>query len=113
MNGIKVESMYSDELPRRLQGTETYLITKNRGKLTLEDVEDSMRDYGFEGFICIVLNVGQDSYQGWNEGDNQKDQVYVSVIDEGLDCPVCKQLTPLISWCPQCGKRIDTLEEIE
>lgn len=110
MKGIKVESMYSDQLPRRLQGTETYLITKSRGKLTLEDVEESMRDYGFEGFVCIVLSIKQDAYAGWNDDDKEKDQVYASLIDEGLDCPVCKQLTPLIEYCPKCGKRIDTLE---
>lgn len=108
--GISVESMYDHELPSRLRGTDTYLIKKSRGKLTLDDVEESLREKGFEGFICIVLKITQDGYAGWGDEDENKDQVFASIVDDGLTCPVCKQLTPLISYCPECGKRIDTLE---
>ena len=71
--GISIETMYDHELPPRLRGTDTYLIKKNRGKLTLEDIEESFREKGFEGFISIVLQISQDSYVDWPDGEEQKD----------------------------------------
>lgn len=111
MKGVKVEYMTGLELPPRLQGTESYLITKKRGKITLEDIEESLKEIGCDGYVCIVLKIMQDGYDGWTDSDSTEDRVYASFIDDAYDCPVCRQLTPYIHYCPECGKKIDTIKE--
>jgi hypothetical protein len=110
MKGVKAEWKSGSELPRRLQGTETYLVTKTRGKLTLDEIEEALKAKGLEGWFCIVLRVAdEDTYTGWELEEPKGDMVYVSFIDEACDCPVCRQLTPFIGYCPECGHRIDTI----
>lgn len=110
MRGVKAEWMTDGKLPHGLRGTESYLVTKTRGSLTLDDIVESIKERGMEGYVCVVLKIMQDGYIGWGDGQDPKgDCVIATVIDEGCVCPVCQQMTPLITYCPECGKRIDTL----
>jgi len=45
-----------------------------------------------------------------NDETPKGDVVDVCIIGEDSPCPVCSQLVPLIMYCPECGKRIDTTE---
>ncbi|MBQ7620814.1 MAG: hypothetical protein IJV02_00165 [Candidatus Methanomethylophilaceae archaeon] len=109
---VKVEFLLPSERPRGLSETETYKVTKSRGKLTLEDIEDAFKEYGVEGYVSIVLKISENDYSGWDDDETPKgDMVYATVIDEGLNCPICGQLTPLIRYCPECGACIDLLNK--
>lgn len=109
---LRAEWLMDSELHPALRGTETYRVTKTRGKLTLEDIEESLAKAGMEGWSVILLKIGLDQYSGWGDSERPEgDQVLVTVIDEGLLCPVCKQLTPYIHYCPECGKKINLYPE--
>jgi len=104
---VKAEWVPSTERARYKEG-EMWRVTKSRGKLTLDDISDSLRSAGVEGYTMILMKIG-DTYVGWNDDTPKGDVVDVYIIEEGSPCPVCSQMVPLIMYCPECGKRIDTL----
>ena len=105
---VKAEWISTCERVRYKEG-ELWRVTKSRGKLTLDDISDALRDAGVEGYIVMLLKIG-DTYDGWNNDNSKGDAVDVYIIEEGSPCPVCSQMVPLIMYCPECGKKIDTLE---
>lgn len=106
--GVKAEWVPSFDRIRYKDG-EMYRVTKSRGKLTLDEITDALRDAGVEGYAVVLLRIG-DVYDGWNDEIPKGDIVDVPIVDEGSACPVCSQLVPLIRYCPECGKRIETIE---
>ena len=104
---VKAEWLSPFERVRYKNG-DVWRVTKSRGKLTLDDISDALRDAGVDGYMMILLNIG-DTYIGWNDDTPKGDVVDVYIIEEGSTCPVCSQMVPLIMYCPECGKRIDTL----
>ena len=109
---VRCEYVSANDLPNRFKGTENYRISKTRGRLTLDDIEEALkRTGGDDGFYMIVLNIRQDSYTGWEMGEEKGDSVIVQYIYEGEPCPLCAEITPPMYYCPHCGKKLIWEEE--
>lgn len=85
------------------------IITKRRGKLTLDEIEDALR-YGagnqYCGHYAILLNCSAATLGGsgyFDEDMPKGDEVSLYPLDEGETCPVCDSLTPPYNYCPVCG----------
>lgn len=101
--GIKVEGAYDRHDISVLR------ISKARGKLTLDEIEDTLR-YGNNNMWCghyaIILNCSEATLDGpgiFDEDEPAGDAVDLYPIEEGEFCPVCGKYTPPFVSCPNCG----------
>ena len=102
--GIKIEGAYDrhDNVVVR--------ITKSRGRLTLDEIEDALR-YGDGQRWCdhyaILLNCSESTVGGNGLYDFEEppvgDTVDLYPIDDGEMCPICGNFTPPFTYCPTCG----------
>lgn len=85
-------------------------IKKNRGKLTLNEIEDVLRHSGngmFQGHYIIVINASEASCGGsdyWEMEEPVGDVVDLYVVSQEDKCPVCNKYVPPFEWCPHCGE---------
>lgn len=103
--GISLSGGYDDT------GTYTVTIKKRRGKLTLDEIEDAIRDAGIDyyGYYALLLNLNEGALEGpcyWY-GDPPGDSVVLYRIEDGENCPVCQKVTPLLTYCPHCGEKLN------
>ena len=73
-------------------GVSRYLISKRRGKLTLDEVQDACREHLGEGYHCvwqwrIRAEGGNDCWLEEDEGDC----VIIETAEPTCSCPVCLQ----------------------
>lgn len=84
-------------------------IQKQRGRLTLEEIEEVLRlacNGLWQGHYAIILNCTESSCggDGWGDEEDPKgDAVDLYKLEEGEYCPVCSNFTPPYNYCPQCG----------
>ena len=84
-------------------------ITKQRGKLTLEEIEDILRydeRQRFFGCYAIILNCSEATMGGngmYFEEDQKGDAVDLYPVEEMEDCPICGKMLPPFTYCPTCG----------
>lgn len=84
-------------------------VRKKRGKLSLEEIEDFLRysDSGaYQGDYVAILRAGESTCggSGWmDEEEDPGDAADLYRIEPGEKCPVCKNETPYIQYCPECG----------
>ena len=102
--GISLTGGYDDT------GIYTVTIEKKRGKLTLDEIEDAIRDAGADYFshYALLLNLNEGAMEGpgyWFE-EAQGDRALLYRIEDGEKCPVCQKVTPLLTYCPYCGEKL-------
>ncbi len=101
--GITVEQEYTES------GAMRAIVRKSRGKLTVEEIQDALRESVVESgggcyhFVVIIKATEDTGYQGWMDDEDRGDTVELWEIFEGDTCPVCGQLTPPFDNCPNCG----------
>ena len=47
-----------------------YIITKKRGKLTLEEILEALRNYDEDKYF-VIIDARSDTYQGWNDTEKK------------------------------------------
>lgn len=104
--GITVESSFDDY-------REVYTVIKKNGRLTVEEIQEALSDVGIEGYVTIVLHVGQMLDDGWTDPNEKKgDACSTFLIMEGNDCPVCRKMSTLRQYCPECGRILQGYNEV-
>lgn len=105
--GIEITQVY---IQSHTDTTRTAVkITKKRGKLTLDEIEDLLRyenGQSWCGHYIILLNCSEATLEGSSwfvEEEPKGDVVYLHKIEGDDSCPVCGQLTPPFDYCPSCG----------
>ena len=102
--GMSVESVWEN-------GSDRYDIVKKKGRLTLEEIQEALGEQGVEGYVAIILRVG-DLFDGWSdESQNEGDSVTCYPIDEGEKCPVCQKISTVHMYCPSCGNFLKEVKE--
>ena len=92
-------------------------ITKRRGRLSVEEVDDLLRHEGFGewwGHYAIVLNCTESTIGGnglFDFDEPKGDTLDLYKIDEGEECPVCGQFTPPYVYCPNCGSKWSDIDQ--
>lgn len=93
-----------------VHGNSVLLLSRKRGKLGMEEVEDFLRysPYGaYQGNWVILLRAGEETCgdPGWLAGENQKGDLWeLYQVETGEKCPVCRRELPNFQWCPVCGE---------
>lgn len=91
------------------RGRPALQITKKRGKLTLDEIEDLLRyesGQRYCGYYAIILNCSEATVDGgglYLEGEQKGDSIDLYQIEDGNTCPVCGKYTPPFEYCPSCG----------
>lgn len=84
-------------------------ISKARGKLTLEEIQDLLlyeNGQQFCGHYAILLNCSEGTIGGngvYLEEDSKGDSVALYQVEQEGTCPVCGENTPPFEYCPNCG----------
>lgn len=104
MRGINVEYNYN-------KGDNFYTVTKSRGRLTLDEVQEALSEKGLEGYAMMGFHVGRDLDSGWVLDEPKGDAIDVAITDGWGDCPFCKRLLPPLVWCPKCDHKMKLREE--
>jgi len=92
------------------------IFRKARGKITIEDLIETMqsRDFlwSFEGLPFVWQFMPRESrYDDWGVDDEPKgDTVALSFADDDTPCPVCGE-THYWQYCPECGHKLTFKEE--
>ncbi len=105
-----------------MHGNTVLTISKQRGKLTLDEIEEILRyEEGQRlcGRYAILLNCSEATVGGnglWECESNSGDAVDLYPLSEYENCPVCGTCLPPFEYCPNCGvswkdtsKNIETL----
>ena len=99
---------------RDLYGLLGVRITKARGKLSLDEVYETLK-YGeggkFNGHYALIINASESTCGGndlWMEEETKGDEVFLNEIHDNEDCPVCGALLPNFEHCPRCGCALNT-----
>lgn len=90
-------------------------ITKRRGKLTLDEIEDILRydrdpnHRELNGHYAIILNCSEETCGGnglfeFGASDPPGDCVDLYPVNSMDDCPVCGSMLPPFEYCPNCGE---------
>ena len=94
---------------------ERYIIraTKKRGKISVAEIQDAMRDKRIEGVFCIIFGAGPDGHQctGFDE-DYGGDVVDIQIVEEDYTCPICGRDEPITRYCPTCGEFVNRRREL-
>lgn len=91
------------------RGHQALQITKKRGKLTLDEIEDLLRyqdSQRYCGQYVIILNCSEETVDGGGlflDAEQKGDAVDLYQIEDGNTCPVCGKYTPPFEYCPNCG----------
>lgn len=102
--GTSVESVWEN-------GQDRYDIIKKKGRLTLEEIQEALGEEGVEGYVAIILRVG-DLFDGWSdESQAEGDSVTCYPISEGEKCPVCQKISTIRMYCPSCGNFLKEVKE--
>lgn len=111
----------SVERTRNYRGQEIVRVRKQRGRLTLEEVQDALRDQKlnaenwnqpFFGHYAIILHCQEESGAGYlDEDEPEGDTVELYQLEDSGDCPVCGAMLPSFEYCPHCGKPWKWTEE--
>ncbi len=102
--GTSVEFVWENHMER-------YDIVKKKGRLTLEEIQEALEKEGTEGYVAIILRVG-DLFDGWSdESQIEGDSVTCYPISEGENCPVCQKISTLHMYCPSCGNFLKEVKE--
>lgn len=104
--GIKVEFVSGDYVRPTLDSplvkmADTYVVRKSKGKLTLDEIEDAMREV-LPGAYAIVLRCDEGNGYDFSGEKPKGDVVELCSLEDGDVCPVCAQLLPP-QYCPECG----------
>ena len=84
-------------------------ISKARGKLTLEEIQDLLlyeNNQKLCGHYAILLNCSEETIGGngvYLEKDSKGDSVGLYQIEQEGTCPLCGEHTPPFEYCPHCG----------
>ena len=86
-------------------------ITKARGRLTLDEIEEALQYGGggnFNGHYALLINAGEQTCGGnglWLDEDARTgDDVFLVALEDSGDCPVCGSMLPPFEYCPECGE---------
>lgn len=84
-------------------------IVKQRGKLTLEEIQNLLRyeeGQRYCGHYVIFLNCSEETIGGnglFFEAEQKGDAVDLYEVEAESDCPVCGKYLPPFDYCPNCG----------
>lgn len=95
------------EWEKNVHGKSILLAKKKRGKISIPELQEAMRDdYRYEGGWAVVFVVREESgYQGWGDSEEPKgDILELHQLGEGENCPVCAAV--FVEYCPHCGERV-------
>lgn len=108
MRGITVESISKyDPLTGHFANVgDGYTVRKKKGKLSVAEIQEALREKHLEGLWCIQFPVGEDTYDGWSLTEPVGDAVDVWSIEQDCGCPICGKLSPIKYWCPECGCKV-------
>jgi hypothetical protein len=97
-----------------LRGQEAVTVEKKKGKLTLDEVWDALRDQRlnnehwnqpFFGHYAILLHCQEETDAGYLDDDEPEgDKVLLYQLTDAGDCPVCGAMLPSFEYCPHCGR---------
>jgi hypothetical protein len=86
-------------------------VRKARGKLSMEEITDALREAEMFGGWAVILRVGEDSgYQGWMDEDTRGDSVFLYELEDGEQCPICASQL-VVNYCPNCGEDLRQKKE--
>lgn len=91
-------------------GKLVYMVRKSRGKLTLEEIQQALREAQVEGLAAIMFNLDC-SYNESIEDHVDCDRISVMAFSDYDDCPVCSHLSPIRYRCPECGRKLECFKE--
>ena len=96
-----------------LRGRCIIRATKKRGKISVAEIQDAMRDESIEGVFCIIFGAGYDGYQ-WDayDEDDGGDVVDIQIVEEECTCPICGRDEPITRYCPTCGDFVNRRREL-
>lgn len=100
-----------------IYGNSLLLIQKNRGKLNLDEVVDTLRyDWRLQGHYVMILNATEATCGAdWDffEEEKKGETWELYRVEEGEKCPVCNKISPLMQYCPECGQELIKKEDAE
>ena len=104
---VKLEQAYD------LHGRRMIRATKKRGKISVAEIQDAMRDKRIEGVFCIIFGAGYDGYQ-WDayDEDDGGDVVDIQIVEEECTCPICGRDEPITRYCPNCGEFVNRRRDL-
>ncbi len=91
-------------------GDSVLLLSRKRGKLGLEEVEDFLRyspSAAYQGNWVILIRAGEETCgdPGWLVMEEPKGDLWeLYKVESGEKCPVCRREIPDSQWCPSCGE---------
>lgn len=108
MATAKIEAAWDTDI----YGNSVLLLSRKRGKLGMEEVEDFLRysPYGtYQRNWVVLIRAGAETCgdPGWlvDVNENPKgDQWELYQVESGEKCPVCRREIPDYQWCPACGE---------
>jgi len=96
------------EFDNDLRGIEVLLARKSRGKISISEIQEAMRDDNrFQGgWWAIVFKTQEESYQGWGDINQPKgDVLELYRVDDLEACPICATVLS-VDYCRHCGEQI-------
>lgn len=86
--------------------------TKKRGKISVAEIQDAMRNQRIEGVFCIIFGAGCDGFQWSDYDDEVGDVVDIQIVEADCTCPICGRDEPITRYCPTCGDFINNRREL-
>lgn len=107
MAAAKIEAYWDQDL----YDNSILVISKKRGKLSMAEVEDFLRyekSGAFQGNYVQMIRASEATCgAGWGfEEDPKGDEWVLYQVEEMEKCPVCRKLTPMLQYCPECGQEL-------
>lgn len=102
------------EWDKNIYGQSVLVIRKDRGKLTLSEIEELLRYENrgaYNGQYAIFVNCSEATCGGDGWGDENEphgDTVALCEIVAYEECPICRTMLPDKDYCPRCGESLRT-----
>ena len=91
------------------------IFRKARGKITLDDLIDTMQSrnflLGFEGMVFVwSFRPFLERYDDYEVFETQGDAVALQYVEDEGRCPICSSKR-YWQYCPKCGEKLTINEE--
>lgn len=110
---VKLNIEWSEDI----YGKSILLVSKKRGKLSVEEVGDALRyNQHLQGNYIMFIQAGEVTCEGsgWiDELENKGDTWELYKLEEYEKCPVCNHELPTRQYCPECGHPLNGVGQEE